>query len=67
MEASISHLERGVGDWWDEETDVNGTVIEKTPEQLAAEQALIDNLFAATIAAASQVGTGRPPRRHPKS
>ena len=42
----------------DEETDANGTVVEKTPEQLAAEQALIDNLFAATIAAASQVGTG---------
>ena len=42
----------------EEETDVNGTVIEKTPEQLAAEQALIDNLFAATIAAAGQVGTG---------
>ena len=37
---------------------VNGTEVEKTPEELAAETALIDNLFAATLSAASLVGTG---------
>ena len=41
-----------------DENGRSGTMMREDAEQLAAEQALIDNLFAATIAAASQVGTG---------